>query len=276
MSAALEAFAIEVRRADPDLDLGRAALLIAAGEYPNLSLETSLDLLDEIAAGIATGLMPGMRPREIAHAVRRRLFYDLEFHGNEDEFYDPRNSYLNEVLIRRTGIPITLAAVFMEIGRRVGLDAVGVSYPVHFLVKYHDGDEEWIVDPFHKGEEVPGEHIRSQLLARGTAPEQVDYMLAGVTRRQMLSRMLLNLKLIYTRAEDHVRALRIQEYLLALTPWSFDEIRDRGVLRARAGDAEGALADLETYLTHAGDAQDVPSVRELVERLRGHSFGQRS
>src|SRR3712207_5063255 len=103
----------------------------------------------------------------------------------------------------------------MEVGRRVGLDAVGVSYPVHFLVKYHDGDEEWIIDPFHKGEEVPGEHIRSQLLARGTAPEQVDYMLAGVTRRQMLSRMLLNLKLIYTRAEDHARALRIQEYLLA-------------------------------------------------------------
>jgi regulator of sirC expression with transglutaminase-like and TPR domain len=210
-----------------------------------------------------------MSQRERAWIIRRRLFYDLDFRGNEDEYYDPRNSYLNDVLIRRTGIPISLAAVYLEVGRRVGLQAAGVSYPVHFLVKYHDEGQEWIVDPFSRGEELPGEHIRSGLGAKGWPPEQIDYILSGVTRRQMLTRMLLNLKQIYARTEDHARALRIQEYLLAINPWSFDEIRDRGILRARTGDTTGAIADLETYLEHAGPTTDLQQIRELLDRLRG-------
>jgi len=268
MSDALQVFAAEVRRSDPELDLGRAALLIAAGEYSHLSIETAHALLEEIAAGVASGISPGMSARERAHAISRRLFHDLDFRGNEEEYYDPRNSYLNDVLIRRRGIPISLSAVFLEVARRVGLEAQGVSYPVHFLVKYHDEGQEWIVDPFHKGGEVPGGHIRAGLEAKGWPPHQIDYMLSGVTRRQMLSRMLLNLKQIYLRAEDHPRALRIQEYLLAVNPWSFEDIRDRGVLRAHTGDVAGALADLETYLEHAGPAEDLLAVREMVDRLR--------
>jgi regulator of sirC expression with transglutaminase-like and TPR domain len=265
----LQSFTAEVRRSDTDLDLGHAALLIAAGEYPQLSLETAGALLDEIATSIAAQIAPGMSQRDRASIIRRRLFYDLDFQGNQEEYYDPRNSYLNDALIRRKGIPISLAAVYLEVGRRVGLEAAGVSYPVHFLVKYHDDGQEWIVDPFHKGEELPGEHIRSGLGARGWPPEQIDYMLSGVTRRQMLSRMLLNLKQIYARSEDHVRALRIQEYLLAINPWSFEEIRDRGILRARADDIPGAIEDLETYLDHAGAADDLVQIREILDRLRG-------
>jgi regulator of sirC expression with transglutaminase-like and TPR domain len=266
---ALHDFAAEVRRSDPELDLGRAALLIAAGEYSELSIETAHALLEEIAAGVAAGISPAMSARERAHAISRRLFHDLDFRGNAEEYYDPRNSYLNDVLIRRRGIPISLSAVFLEVARRVGLEAHGVSYPVHFLVKYHDEGQEWIVDPFHKGGEVPGEHIRAGLEAKGWPPQQIDYMLSGVTRRQMLTRMLLNLKRIYLHAEDHARALRIQEYLLAVNPWSFEDIRDRGVLRARTGDVAGALTDLETYLEHAGPADDLLAVREMVDRLRG-------
>ena len=269
MTETLDVFAAEVRRPDAELDLGRAALLIAAGEYSELSIETAHALLEEIAAGIAAHVTPGMSPRERAFAIRRRLFVDLDFRGNEEEYYDPRNSYLNDVLIRRTGIPISLAAVFLEVARRVGLEAQGVSYPVHFLVKYHDEGQEWIVDPFYRGGEVPGEHIRAGLEAKGWPPQQIDYMLSGVTRRQMLTRMLLNLKQIYVRADDHARALRTQEYLLAINPWSFEDIRDRGVLRARTGDTPGALADLETYLEHAGPAEDIAAVREMIERLRG-------
>ena len=269
VSDTLQAFTAEVRRSDAELDLGYAALLIAAGEYPHLSVKIAHALLEEIAAGVAAGIAPGMSQRERARAVRRRLFYDLDFHGNESEYYDPRNSYLNDVLIRRKGIPISLSAVFLEVARRVGLEAAGVSYPVHFLVKYHDEGQEWLVDPFRRGEEVPGEHIRAGLGARGWPPEQIDYILSGVTRRQMLTRMLLNLKHIYTNAEDHARALRIQEYLLAINPWSFDDIRDRGILRERAGDVAGAIEDLETYLDHAGPAQDAPAIRELLHRLRG-------
>jgi regulator of sirC expression with transglutaminase-like and TPR domain len=268
MSDTLQAFAVEVRRSDAALDLGHAALLIAAGEYPRLSLETAAALLDEIASSIAAQITPGMSQRERAHIIRRRLFYDLDFRGNQEEYYDPRNSYLNDVLIRRKGIPISLAAVYLEIGRRVGLEAAGVSYPVHFLVKYHDDGQEWIVDPFHKGEELPGDHIRSGLGARGWPPEQIDYMLSGVTRRQILTRMLLNLKQIYARSEDHSRALRIQDYLLAINPWSFEDIRDRGILRARIDDTEGAIADLETYLNHAGPADDIAQISEMLDRLR--------
>lgn len=269
MSDTLQSFTTAVRRSDEDLDLGHAALLIAAGEYPQLSLETAQALLDEIATSIAAQITPGMSQRERAAIIRRRLFYDLDFRGNQEEFYDPRNSYLNDVLIRRVGIPISLSAVYLEVGRRVGLEAAGVSYPVHFLVKYHDEGQEWIVDPFHKGEELPGEHIRSGLGAKGWPPEQIDYMLSGVTRRQMLARMLLNLKQIYARSEDHKRALRIQEFLLAINPWSFDEIRDRGVLRARTGDTIGAIADLETYIEHAAPAGDTQQIRDLLETLRG-------
>ena len=269
MNSALERFAAEVRRPDAELDLGRSALLIAAGEYRDLSIGMCLALLDEIAAGVAAMLPPDAPPREIAHAVRKRLFHELEFHGNDQDYYDPRNSYLNEVLLRRTGIPISLSVVFLEVARRVGLDAAGVSYPQHFLVKYHDEGDEWIVDPFHRGEEVSVRNFRAHLLSRGTAPEHlVDYYLSAVTRRQLLTRMLNNLKGIYAQREDYPRALRIQEYLLAINPWSFDEIRDRGVLRERTGDVAGALADLETYLAHAGSAEDVSMVRRLVERLR--------
>jgi regulator of sirC expression with transglutaminase-like and TPR domain len=267
--SALEAFAAEVRRADTDLDLGRAALLIAAGEYPDLSIDTCVALLDEIAAGVATMLPSDPSPRDVAHAVRRRLFHDLEFHGNDQDYSDPRNSYLNDVLLRRTGIPISLSTVFLEVARRVGLDAAGVSYPRHFLVKYRDGDREWILDPFHRGEELSGEELRAHLLTRRSTPEHVvDYYLSAVTRRQLLARMLNNLKIIYSQREDYPRALRIQEYVLAVNPWSFEEIRDRGILRERSGDRAGALADLETYLTHAGPAEDVPTIRQLAERLR--------
>jgi regulator of sirC expression with transglutaminase-like and TPR domain len=268
-SDALHVFTAEVRRSDAELDLGRAALLIAAGEYSDLSIETAHALLEEIAAGVASGISPSMSPRERAHAISRRLFHDLDFRGNEEEYYDPRNSYLNDVLIRRRGIPITLSAVYLEIARRVGLEAHGVSYPVHFLVKYHDEGQEWIVDPFHNGGEVSGEYIRAGLEAKGWPPRQIDYMLSGVTRRQMLSRMLLNLKHIYVHADDLTRALRIQEFLLAINPWSFSDIRDRGLLREQTGDVAGALADLETYLEHAGPAEDLLAVREVVDRLRG-------
>lgn len=270
MSALLETFAGEVRRADTELNLGRAALLIAAGEYPDLSVQMCLDLLDEIAAGVAQALPPDPSPRAIAHAVRRRLFHDLDFHGNQTAYDDPRNSYLNEVLFRRTGIPISLATVFLEVARRVGLDAAGVSYPQHFLVKYHDDGREWIVDVFHRGEEFSGDELRAHLMRRRSTPEHmVEYYLSAVTRRQLLTRMLNNLKILYTEGADHHRALRIQEYLLAINPWSFDEIRDRGLLRERAGDIAGAIIDLETYLTHAGTVDDAARIQDMVERLRG-------
>ena len=276
MNGALDGFTAEVRRPDAELRLDRAALLIAAGEYHGLDIERYVALLDEIGARALALAPAGASPRGLAGAVREHLFHDLGFRGNEEDYYDARNSYLNEVLTRRTGIPISLAAVFLEVARRVGLDAAGVSYPRHFLVKYWDGGREWIVDPFHGGEEFPVEQLREHLVRRGTMPDRVlDYHLSAVTRRQMLTRMLTNLKMVYLAAEDYERALRIQEYMLAVNPWSFRDIHDRGMLRGRTGDIPGAVEDLETYLAHTDNAEDAVAVRRLVERLRaGHPFPQ--
>jgi len=270
MSDALQLFATEVQRADAELDLGRAALLIAKDAYPNLDMEMPLTLLDELGAGLRAQIADSRDEQQIAYAIRRRLFHDLEFRVNEGDFYDPRNSFLNDVLIRRRGIPISLSVVFIEVARRVGLVAEGVSFPQRFLVKYRAGGQEWIVDPTLFGEEFSGEHFRAHLATSSAAPAHlVDYHLAAATKRQVLTRMLANLKAIYTEREDDARLLRIQEFRLAITPWAFDEIRDRGILRARTGDFPGALSDLDIYLANAGPAEDLPRVRDLVERLRG-------
>lgn len=269
MREALAVFEAEVRRADEQVNLGRAALLIAQSEYPELPLGTYLELLDELAAGAAARLPAEPEPREVAQAVSRHLFHEMEFRGNSDDYYDPRNSYLNDVLLRRRGIPISLSVLYLEVARRLGLRAAGVSFPQHFLVKFDDQGQEWFVDPFHQGEEFAGPDLRQAILGRGNIPEEsLDYYLSAATRRQMLTRMLVNLKAVYSSRQDWVRALRVQEYLLAISPWSFEEIRDRGVLRARTGNAQGALADLETYLQYAGDAADAESVRRMMERIR--------
>lgn len=267
-AGALDDFTAEVRRADgPRLD--HAALLIARGEYPDLDVAAALRQIDELAAPIAARLPLGAPPVERAAAVRGHLFEELGFHGAHDDYYDPRNSYLNDVLDRRTGLPIALSLLFIEVARRVGLEAKGVGYPRHFLVKYEDGGEERLVDPFHGGEEFTASEVRQGVRQRaGAGDEALDYYLAAVTPRQLLTRVLTNLKLVYTSHSDDARALRTQEFLLALSPWSLPDVRDRGLFRARTGDTAGSLADLEAYLAHEGDAADAGQVRELVARLR--------
>ncbi len=270
---ALAAFEAEVRRTDVGPRLDRAALLIAAGEYPALDIERSLAVLDALATGIAALLPPSPTAAQIAEGIRRGLFTALGFRGNTEHYYDPRNSYLNDVLERRVGLPITLSVVYLEVARRLGLDAAGVAYPRHFLVKYHDGAGDWLVDPWHGGETVSMDRFRVRVREDGQVAENVaDYHLAAVTTRQLLTRLLTNLKLVYLQQRDDPRALRILGYLLALSPWSFEDLRDRGALRARMGDLAGALADLEAYLAHAPEA-DAAQVRRLVEHLRaGRAF----
>ncbi|MBI2760425.1 MAG: tetratricopeptide repeat protein [Chloroflexi bacterium] len=266
----LKLFGAEAQRPDSGLRLDRAALLIAAGEYPDLDVEEQIGRLDGLASRI--DVPPDAAPRMRARLLRRFLFEQQGFHGNREDYYDPRNSYLNDVLDRCTGIPITLAVVFIEAGRRIGLEVVGVSYPRHFLVKYRDGDTTYLLDPFNGGHEFDVADFRAEMIERGATPEHLaDYYLSGVTRRQLLARMLLNLKAIYLDRRDFHRALRIQEYTIALNPWSFPDIRDRGVLRGYLGDNDGALADLETYVAHAGSESDVPATERLIARLRAGS-----
>ena len=267
---AVRLFGAEAQRSDSSLRLDRAALLIAAGEYPALDVDEQTGRLDRLASGIEAP--PDATAATRARLLRRFLFEEQGFHGNREDYYDPRNSYLNDVLDRCTGIPITLAVVLIEVGRRIGLEVAGVGYPRHFLVKYHDGDATFLLDPFNSGQAFDAAGFRAEMIERGATPEHLaDYYLSGVTQRQLLARMLLNLKAIYLDKRDYRRTLRIQEYTIALNPWSFPDIRDRGVLRGYLGDNDGALADLETYVAHAGTEPDVPVAERLIARIRAGS-----
>lgn len=246
----------------PGPDLAAPAMLIARVEFPRLDPGPYLDQLDAFgdAAFHRIASDPGHDSPLAARvdALNRYLFNELGFYGNREHYEDPRNSCLNEVLDRRTGIPITLCLVYIEVARRAGLRAEGVNFPGHFLVRMlhdlhtDDPDEGLIVDPFHAGA-ILNEHDCRVLLQRHLGEDTAfePHLLARATRRQILVRMLLNLKRLYVRWRSFPQARMITDLLLALSPSSLTELRDRGLLAYHMNDYPAALKDLEEYLKHA-------------------------
>jgi regulator of sirC expression with transglutaminase-like and TPR domain len=243
-----------VRRRDDEIDLAEASLLYAREEYPRLVLRNYLARLDELAAAVTRRLPEGAGPRRTLDALNDYLFQVEGFRGNEESYYDPRNSYLNEVLDRRLGIPITLSVVYLEVGRRLGLPLDGVGFPGHFLIRYAADGEAIFLDPYHGGAILNPDVFAESAL-------QHSYYLAAVTKRQILTRMLTNLKAVYLKDEDFDRASRIVELLLLVNPGALEEIRDRGLIRFRLGQRLAALIDLETYLRFAAEAEDAATIR---------------
>ena len=195
------------RRPDADIDLGAAALVIAEAENPGLDIETYIARLDGIATDV--NRIPG--PRRTV--LLQHMFGDLGFRGNETDYYDPKNSYLHDVLDRRLGIPITLAVVLMEVGRRVGVDVHGIAFPGHFLIGI-DGD---FLDPYHGGAKLTRDTLTARLRrALGATAELDGKHLAPATKRQILSRMLHNLRGIHQRRGDARREAGVAELLDAL------------------------------------------------------------
>jgi regulator of sirC expression with transglutaminase-like and TPR domain len=245
------------RRREADIDLAEAALLIAKEEYPRLVVRNYLGRLDELAAGVARRGVPGAGPRQTLDTLTEYLFRVEGFAGNQDDYYDPRNSFLNEVLDRRLGIPISLSVLLIEVGRRLGLELAGIGYPGHFLVRFRDAGETLYLSPYHGGRMISAQ-----------APELGErYELAAVTKRQILTRMLTNLKAIYLSREDLDRAAAVIDRLLVLNPGALGELRDRGLLRFRQGRPLPALFDLETYLRFAGEAPDAPRIRRDAQHV---------
>jgi regulator of sirC expression with transglutaminase-like and TPR domain len=246
----------------PGPDLAAPAFLIARLEYPRLDPGPYLDRLDSMgeAALRRIGADPGHdAPLEArVDVLNRYLFTDLGFAGNRQQYDDPRNSCLNEVLDRRTGIPISLSLVYIEVARRAGLRAEGVNFPGHFLVRtlpdLHTDDpgEGLVVDPFHGGA-ILDEHACRLLLRRHLGEDAVwsPELLARATRRQILVRMLQNLKRLYVRWRSFPQARLVTDLLLALTPGAIGELRDRGLLAYHVSDYTAALRDLEEYLALA-------------------------
>jgi regulator of sirC expression with transglutaminase-like and TPR domain len=243
------------RRREVEIDLAEAALLIAKEEYPRLIVRNYLGRLDDLAAGVSRRLVPGAGPRQTLETLTEYLFRVEGFAGNQDSFYDPRNSFLNDVLDRRLGIPISLSIVLIEVGRRLDLELDGIGFPGHFLVRFRDGGETLYLAPYNGGRIV-----NDELATRMPEPGE-SYALAAVTKRQILTRMLTNLKAIYLSQEDLDRAAAVIDRLLILNPGALGELRDRGLLRFRQGRPLPALMDLETYLRFAGEAPDAERIR---------------
>ncbi len=258
-------------REEGKIDLIRANLLIAkCVEYPDLDIDEYLARFEKMASEIQSRLDSADRgPRSLIHVINRYLFASQGFHGNENDYYDPRNSFLNDVMDRRTGIPITMSTLFIELAGRTGLALEGVGFPGHFVVKYSGPGFEFLIDPFNKGRML-SENDCQDILDRiyGGGVEFRSEMLATVTKKQIIGRMLSNLKGIYVDSKNYQKALWVVELILDLSPGNALEIRDRGLLYHRLECFSRALHDLETYLNLRSDAPDGEAMIDFISRLR--------
>jgi regulator of sirC expression with transglutaminase-like and TPR domain len=265
---ARQRFYQEIRQPEEQINLARAALYLAQEEYPDLDPEEYLNALDMMAVELEERLPFERYPLRVIQIVNQYLFEDLKFRGNTDGYYDPSNSYLNQVIDRRLGIPITLSLIYLEITRRIDFPMVGIGMPGHFLIRPTVGDMQVFVDAFHQGEVMFTEDCQerlSQIYGRPVAlrPE----FLQAVDTRHFLTRILMNLKAIYIQKGDLRRTLSVIERILMLFPNAPMEQRDRGLLYYQIGRWTEASQDLENYLNQMPSAEDASAVRELLRRI---------
>lgn len=259
---------VELTRADNRrVDLAQAALLIAQEDYADLEIRPYLTRLDDLAARTA-GAIEGVAPRDAAAALTAHVFGTEGFRGNEETYYDPRNSYLNEVLDRRLGIPITLAVVAMEVARRLSVPLEGVGLPGHFILR-SPAHAELMFDPFNGGRLVSLDECQEIVSSASEGALDLEHEhLRAATKLEILVRILRNLKSAYLQGSDLPRALAAVERIMILDPQDFSEIRERGLILAKMGLATKALVDLETYLRLDPDAIDSDEIWEQVRTIR--------
>ena len=276
MTSGLDAFEVIVSEKEERIDLARACLMIAQDAYPDLVVDRYLGEIERMAIRLR-GRLPGEGgAEERVVALNQFLFGDLGFTGNTREYYDPRNSYLNEVIDRRTGIPITLAVLYMEVGRRIGLPLAGVSFPGHFLVQLKLRGGTLVLDPFSDGAPLSEGELRERLRrvipegATGEVPVAelpLDQFLEPATKRQILARMLRNLKGIYRDAGKPERMLDVLNRMLVVAPDASGELRDRGFVYHKLECYRAALKDLTDYVEREPDAPDSDEVRVRMIEL---------
>ena len=275
MAVSLEAFEKALACEDVRIDLAHACLLIAQDAYPDLHVDRYLGDIERMAMRLR-GRMPQTSAIEERVAVLNQfLFEDLGFRGNTQEYYDPRNSYLNDVLDRRVGIPISLSIVYMAVGRRVGLPLEGVSFPGHFLVRLRLRAGVLVLDPFVGGAPQSEADLRERLQrvippgATDNVPLSelpLDQFIEAATNRQILARVLRNLKTIYRETDKPERMLEVLNRMLVVAPDSTVDLRERGIVYQRLECYRAALKDLSAYLEREPEAPDLDEVRSrLVE-----------
>ncbi len=248
--------------------LARGALLIAKEEYPDLDIESYHDKLTALAREAEPIVHAGADTVERIQLLSHFLFEQKGFEGNAENFGDPRNSFLNEVINRRLGIPITLSIIYLEVGRRLGINLYGVSFPTHFLVKAVDERGELVIDPFAGGKILALDEIRARLTQIYGQPVDVHpTMLKAVGARHILARVLRNLKNIYVNASDWNRALAALDRILLLDPRALEELVERGGLFERLECFKAALDDFQSFLSQAPEHPAAETAREAVMRL---------
>ncbi len=252
---------------DRELDLLEGALLIARDARPALdSLAVSAEL-DGLAAPLVERGLQSMPVLAQARAFADLLFVRGGFRGNTTDYYDPKNSFIDEVLARRTGIPISLSVLYVEVARRAGVPAQPVGFPGHFLVRLDDSERCLVVDPFHGGG-IIDEAGLAQILRRSGSDLQFEPgMLAPTPVRHVVARMLMNLRGIYASRGEFSRLLVVFDHLIDLMPGATEERRDRGLLFGRLGAPEAAVADLKRYLALSPEAGDADEIKGFLARF---------
>jgi len=256
--------------ADEAIDLIRAALTIARTEYPGLDAESYVGRVDELARMATTRISEVGDVGQTIAALNHVLFEEAALRGNRDDYYDPRNSFLNDVLDRGLGIPITLALIYMEVGRRLGFPLFGVGMPGHFLLKHYDIDgRETLIDCFSGGDILSQKDCQHRLdeIYAGQMTLRPEFLLA-VSRRQILTRILNNLKTIYLSARNFRKALPVVDLVLVIYPRSPEDVKQRAQMRYSLGQNKGAAEDLEQYLKMSPDASDADEIRQTALSIR--------
>lgn len=269
----LEYFASLVQ-SDADFPLLEAAVSVAQDEYPALDVQQVLGEVDQLLARLKRRVPADAGPLQKLRAVNQFFFRDLSFAGNVNHYYDPDNSYVNVILHTRRAIPISLAVLWLELAQGLGLAARGVGFPGHFMLKVNLPNGQVVIDPLD-GQSLSREELaerlepyrrRSGLLDEFEVP--LGLYLQVAPPRDIIARMLRNLKEIHTSQEDWPRLITVQDRLIVLLPQAWAEYRDRGLAHAEAGDIGRALADLETYLVNAPEELDMVAIAERVLELR--------
>lgn len=262
-------FAAMAARPEDQLDLAEAALLIAAEEYPHLHVGEYLDRIRCMAERVRNRLSLDLEPVKLIQGLNQFLFDEEGFRGNSEDYYDPRNSFLNEVMDRRKGIPITLSILYMEVARHLDLPLVGVGFPGHFIVRYQTENQQILIDPFHRGALLSAEdcqHTLERLYGGKIAFNRA--LITPIPKSSILARMLNNLKGIYLRGKDLPRALAAVQRLLLIHPDSPTEVRDRGLIYGEMKKIPQAIVDLRHYLEAVEEGEDRKAVIEHLRRLQ--------
>jgi regulator of sirC expression with transglutaminase-like and TPR domain len=248
---------------DESMELDRAALNVATIEFPQLDFAPSFERLDLFASEVADRCRDLSDGREFVHVMNEYLFQEIGLKGNSDDYYNPRNSCLNQVIADRTGIPITLSVIYMEVGRRLAKNVVGIALPRHFVIQYDDGDYATYIDPFHGGKIL----TKQDCFQLAQCEDDDPRMLAPACKRQIVMRMINNLRGIYFSTRSFEKAHEILDVLIAANPQSAEEYKQRGLVRLQMNQLTSGKQDLQRYLTLDPTASDKEEIQQQLQAV---------